>query len=314
MATYPDDATFNTASFSTVGETNYENTGAITTTFQLGSSASSEAEILALDDGVVQDPQVYTLTSNLLAVTFTSAPNAANLTLRTLSVPERFKKLRTETSIYTVNFDDTNTRSINGNNYLVNGATTVWAVPEGSTVTAKPQMLVSLNGNVQHQEGQFTWPSGTLANDGIDISPALSSPDELEIRVFDSNRNITDRCSNMADRRPDKGYGEERQFQVLSFEAESGYEKRRLRTRKVKRQYSLTYTNVSGLEKNAIRDFYDARFGNFEAFSFDLDHLNQTGTINVRFKDNLKIKHVLDVGTADIDKFYTINIQLQEVE
>ena len=142
----------------------------------------------------------------------------------------------------------------------------------------------------------------------------MDTPSELEIRVFDSNRTITDRCNNMADKRPDKGYGEERQFNVLPFETEAGYEKRRLRTRKVRRQYSLRYTNVSGMEKNAIRDFYDARFGSFEAFSFDLDHLNQTGTINVRFHEDLKIQHVFDAGTADIDKFYTIDFKLREIE
>jgi hypothetical protein len=314
MVTYPDDATFNTASFSTVGEVTYTTTGPSKTTFQLGSAASSEAEILAIDDGAVQNPQLYVLTSNLLAVTFTTAPNSTNVTLKTLSVPERFKKLRVETSYFTVNFDNTTIKSINANNYLINNSITAWAIPEGSTVTAKSQMLVSLNGLVQHREGQFTWPSSSLANNGIDISPALDTPDALEIRVFDSNRNITDRCSSMSDKRPDKGYGEERQFNVLPFETEAGYEKRRLRTRKVRRQYSLTYTNVSGLEKNAIRDFYDARFGTFEAFSFDLDHLNQVGTINVRFHNELNIKNVFDAGTDDIDKFYTINLTLREIE
>lgn len=119
--------------------------------------------------------------------------------------------------------------------------------------------------------------------------------------------------SSMADSKPDKGFSEQRQYNSIIFESEGGYEKRRLRSRRSKRSFDLRYTNITGLEKAAIEDFYNARAGEFEAFSFDLSHLNQSGNITVRFDGPLQINQVLSDTNANLlSNFYTVSFKLQE--
>lgn len=118
--------------------------------------------------------------------------------------------------------------------------------------------------------------------------------------------------STMADHAPDSGYQVDRTYSSIVFESEAGYEKRRLRSRRPKREYSLTYTNLNGLEKSAIENFYNARSGEFEAFNFDLSHLNETGTITVRFDGGLNVQHVLSGGSNILLNFYTVSFKLKE--
>ena len=118
--------------------------------------------------------------------------------------------------------------------------------------------------------------------------------------------------SSMADHMPDSGFEVQRQYNTITFESEAGYEKRRLRSRRPKRTYSLTYTNLNGLEKSAIENFYNARAGEYEAFNFDLSHVNETGTITVRFDGNLQINHVLSGGANILLNFYTVSFKLKE--
>lgn len=118
--------------------------------------------------------------------------------------------------------------------------------------------------------------------------------------------------TSMADRKPDKGYNIQREYNTILFETESGYEKRRLRSRRSKRTYDLQYTNISGLEKYAIENFYSSRSGNFEAFYLNLEHLNESGTIRVRFDGPLKIDHVLSSGSNVLENFYTVSFTLKE--
>ena len=312
-ATYPDDATYNTALFSTTSEVTYTDTGPVETTFVLGQTAETEAEILALADSTLQSPSVYTLASNLQAITFTTPPNVSNLTVKTLLVPDRFITRRALPTISTVNFNNTSPITIDSNVYLVNGDMTAWAFPFESSVSSTADFIATISGAVQHSEGSFTFPSATLANNGIDISPAIDNPDTLELRVFDVSRTILDRSNSMIDRRPDRGYTERRKFDTIKWRSQAGYEKRRQRGRRIERGFRLTYTNISGMERQAIRDFYDARIGEFEAFFLDLDHLNQVGTLTVRFDGELDVQNIFDGSSDELRKFYTVTIKLLEV-
>lgn len=118
--------------------------------------------------------------------------------------------------------------------------------------------------------------------------------------------------TSMADHMPDNGYTIERTYNSIVFESEAGYEKRRLRSRRPKRNISLTYTNITGLEKAAIESFYNARSGEYEAFTFDLAHVNDSGTMTVRFDGALQLTHVLSGGANLLNNFYTISFKLKE--
>jgi hypothetical protein len=118
--------------------------------------------------------------------------------------------------------------------------------------------------------------------------------------------------SSMADRKPDKGFGSTKTYNTVIFETEAGYEKRRARNRRAKREYALTYTNVTGLERNAIESFYDARSGQTESFTFDLTHLSEPGSITARFDGNLEIRHILSTGDNLLQNFYTVSFKLKE--
>ena len=118
--------------------------------------------------------------------------------------------------------------------------------------------------------------------------------------------------STMADRKPDTGYSIDRTYNSIIFESESGYEKRRLRSRRAKRNINLTYTNITGLEKSAIENFYNARSGEFESFTFDLSHVNDSGTITVRFDGPLQVNHVLSSDSNILLNFYTVSFKLKE--
>lgn len=118
--------------------------------------------------------------------------------------------------------------------------------------------------------------------------------------------------SSMADKKPDKGFSEDLNFSSIVFESEAGYEKRRLKSRRGKRVYSFTYTNISGLAKQAIQNFYKERSGNFESFTFDLDHISQTGTLTARFEGPLNIQEVRSGAANVLNDVYTVTITLKE--
>ena len=122
----------------------------------------------------------------------------------------------------------------------------------------------------------------------------------------------TSSFSTMADHMPDNGYQIERSYNTVIFESEAGYEKRRLRSRRPKRNISLTYTNVTGLEKTAIENFYNARGGEYESFTFDLSHVNDSGTILVRFDGALQVNQILSAGANLLSNFYTVTFKLKE--
>ena len=141
---------------------------------------------------------------------------------------------------------------------------------------------------------------------------AIDSEDTLSIRIFDSDVSVSDRFNSMADRKPDGGFTTTKKFATSTFTSEAGYEKRRLKSRRPLRSYDLKYTNISGVERTAIENFYNARSGDFESFSFDLSHLNESGTISARFDGDLSITQVLSSGPSLTENIYSVGFKLKE--
>lgn len=527
MATYPDDAVISQTAFPVLSEVTFTNTGSSTTDFNLGVTVTHRGEILAIVDGITQSTESYTTSNAGGTISFLAPPDASNLTLKAISLPERFRTTRTFPQILTVDYNNTTVKTISSNAYIINANTESFSFPESANVGSASEILVFLNGVFQGRDA-YTFPSVTLGNQGIDVgdntasklllnfnsnltdeSPSAhtvtangsgsyafgsaydfagtnfltipSSPDfdihndnfthdlefrlatdaigddqmlysryqdndnfyylkvdgansnvgfvvntfgatsevyggnvnalsnyhvavsyevnasnlrlylnnvlvghtgfianaspsgplelgnanalvstldgtvnfyrfaksaryrestiqplvptanyqvtpisgaplgsidqddKLSIRIFDAEITTSDRFNSMIDRKPDRGITSERSFDSIKFESQAGYEKRRLRSRRSKRKYSLSYTNVTGIEKTAIEDFYTARSGEFQAFSFDLSHINEAGTITTRFDGPLKIQQVLSTGPNLIQNFYTVEFNLQEV-
>ena len=528
MATYPDDAIApTTTAFSTVSEQKFTNTGASRTDFNLTNPVNSKAEVVPFIDGVEQSTSTYDMSNSFNTVSFTTAPNASNLTIKTVTIPSRFLVTRSLPAIRAVDYTNTAVQVINSNNYIINSETTSFSLPEGVNVDSTTDFMVYLSGVFQSPTG-FTYPSKVLGNQGIDIGDnvatklltnftnnitddsgnhtltkfggtsvfsgsnitldgsddflyipssgdfeihdkdytldlffkpdagtsmtsnqslfvnhfdadenynlrlvgansnvgfvinnkgtitemyggnanggsnyhvavsydmntqnlnlfvnnvkvahksyvsgeaisgnvtigsnsnlaskgeffngniefvrhahsaryrtpqiaavsdftpdvtsgaplgSIDQTDSLSIRVFDGSISTIDRFSSMADRKPDRGISSERKFDTITFTSQAGYEKRRLKSRRPKRNYSIKYTNITGVEKTAIENFYNARSGEFESFTFDLSHINESGTINARFNGTLKINQTLSHGLALTENFYTVDFQLQE--
>jgi len=528
-ASYPSQATATLTAFSTLSEVVYTNTSTIVD-FNLATSVDNRGEVVAIVDGVLQSTSSYDLSNGGVTVSFLTAPQASTLTLRTVSIPTRYRTTKSLPAVRAVEYSNSSVNIVNGNNYSINAFTQSFALPEGVTVSSATEFMVFLSGVYQSADS-FTYPSVLLGSQGIDIadntatklllnytsnftdsSPSavtitnvgsvttsnakgifeavfsgsnyLTAPsndsfnihsqqftldthfrpatgatmasnqtlfsryqdsndyyilrlvgansnvgfivnsggsitelyggnanggsnyhvavsydinsaviglyvnnvrvkvgsfssssttagpieigrantisqyftgnvdftrfaasnrynsatiqpitvssapqtvtsgaplgsidptDTLSIRVFDSTVTTTDRFTSMADRKPDRGISSSRKYDVTTFTSQAGYEKRRLKSRRSKRDYSLQYTNVSGVEKTAIENFYAARSGEFEAFTFDLSHINEVGTITVRFDKELQVTQVLSVGTALTDNFYDVKFSLKEV-
>ena len=531
MATYPDDAIAPITAFSVVTETQFNNTGASRTDFNLPTSVDNKGEIVAFIDGVLQQTTAYELSNGGVTTSFLIAPNASNLTLKTISLPTRFRLRRTLPAVKAVEYSNTSASIVNSNSYVINANTESFSLPEGVSVSSTTDFMVFLSGVFQTPDS-YTYPSVLLGDEGIDIgdnaavklltnfsgnltdsSPSshslvfrdgsasfdgtarldldgsagnfadlpdngdfnilnkdftldtfikpdtgatmtanqtlfakhaqtnnnnytlrlvgansnvgfvvnnggtitelyggnanggsnlhvavsyqkneqnlrlfvnnvkvahtamnfetnfdgnviigsnsntasegerftglieftrlahasryrssgispivnhtptvisgaplgsISSDDTLSIRVFDSTTETIDRFNSMADRKPDKGITAERIFDTISFNSQAGYEKRRLRSRRSKRNYSINYTNITGVEKSAIENFYNARSGEFEAFTFDLSHINESGNITTRFDGPLSITQVLSTGSNLTQNFYTVTFKLLE--
>ena len=168
-----------------------------------------------------------------------------------------------------------------------------------------------VNATKIYETATIAVPRGALTK----IHTPLQSNDSLVIRHFDSTVESFDRFTSMADRKPDKGFGTSTEFDVIQFTSQAGYEKRTLRSRRSKRDFDLTYTNVSGVEKNAIEQFYRSRNGSYETFTFDLTHINELGTIQSRFDGPLDITHVFSdsSNTSLQNNYYTVKFRLKEV-
>jgi hypothetical protein len=118
--------------------------------------------------------------------------------------------------------------------------------------------------------------------------------------------------ASMTNRQPDRGFSTGRKFVISKWVTQAGYEKRRLMSRRGKRDYSITYANITGTEKALIENFYIARSGEYETFTFDLTHINETGTVRVKFDGNLDIRHIISGDAVAANNIYTISLKFME--
>jgi len=322
MATYPNDATVALDAFSTVGTKTYTTTG-VEIEFPLPSTVSFSGEVIATIDGIVQDVSSYYLSNNNGSITFVAAPSADELILRTIDLPSRFRVTRKYPAVFYAHYSNTSATIIDSNTYLLNGVATTFSLPApvlGSIGENQANSIfVTLSGVLQNPDS-FTYPSATLGVNGIDLSVAPAVDEEevdyanvtLEIRTLAAQVDSIGRFNDMRDRKPSNGFQLGRQFNVNKYATQSGYEKRRLMSRRGKRQYQLAYSNISGVEKQAIEDFYVSMNGEYETFTFDLTHINSTGTVRTRFNGPLQIQQVISGGTALTQNFYSVTINLME--
>ncbi len=328
-ATYPTDATLNALNFSSTAIVSYTADGS-RTAFNLGESVSFKGEAIVQFDGIIQDSSQFTLSNSDSTVTFASAPsNGLTVKLTSITLPERFTTIRSfpRTLIQSYGLAAT---AVDSNNYAINGKTVDFRIPVGSeTVSGEDSLEVVIQG-VPQPNDSFLFPSGNsslstvtvrIANSTVNISTlaaakanaySASQINQLSIRAFFTQKN-KDFLESMEARKPDRGNQINKKFDVITFESQAGYEKRRLRSRRPKREFNLEYTNISGLEKEAIEKFYDARQGTFEAFFFDMAHINQAGTIITRFEGSLDVNHAHSLDGTKQNNFYTVGFALQEV-
>lgn len=116
---------------------------------------------------------------------------------------------------------------------------------------------------------------------------------------------------SMTNRKPDRGFSISTKYDSALFTSQSGYERSRLISRRSKKEMTLNYTNISGVYKQAIENFYKARSGEHETFEFDLAHVGETGSILVRFNGELRITNVV---TSDnlLNSIFAVSFNLVE--
>lgn len=324
MAIYPDDATISANAFATLssGTKVYNNT-TTTTQFPLPITVGYLGEVFVTVDGLVQDVTSYYLSNNNGSITFYAAPNASEMIIRCIDLPARYRKLKSSPTleVFYVKYSNTTPTTVGGNTYLLNQVQKTFSLPEAALgqEVLPTSIFVTVSGVMQN-DTNYTYPSGTLGLNGIDLSLAPSNATfgagyantTLEIRTFVTGAVSQSRFTDMRDRRPNNGFMTTNQFNVSKYSTQVGYEKRRLMSRRQKRSYQLTYTNVSGVEKEAIENFYRARSGEYETFTFDLTHINDTGTVRTRFNGPLEIQQVISSGSALTQNFYNVRFNLQE--
>lgn len=116
---------------------------------------------------------------------------------------------------------------------------------------------------------------------------------------------------NMTNRKPDRGLPYTREFNNRIFTSQSGHEARSNVSRRPKRSFNFTYSNISGGYKKAIENFYADRQGTFESFYLDLSHINESGSVLVRFDGSLNITQVF-AQPEEERSIYTITFSLTE--
>lgn len=317
VATYPRDAVFNVSNFSVTGSAQYNYTDT-TTEFILPSAVRSVAEVLPYADGILQDGTTYELSgyngTNYSNVLFSTPLYASNLTLKTISVPNYFYINKTAIATGLVTYTNTNPVTINGNVYVVDGIRSTFALPMVSNTTNKDSIFLSVSG-VNQAQPEFDFPSSTLGYSGVDISFVPQPLHIVELRVFDGGVNKYLRRTSIEDRKVDRGFSYTREPEMRATKYIAGYEKRRLITRRLKRAWTWRYTNINGIEKEAIEQFYLARSGTYEAFSLDLSHLNEQGLATVVFNKPISVTNVLSASPEDLTQnFYNVDIEVREID
>ena len=119
--------------------------------------------------------------------------------------------------------------------------------------------------------------------------------------------------ATMIDKKPDRGISSTAGFKSAEFTSQAGYTKSKLISRRRFEQFTLNYTHITGIKKNLIKDFYDARFGDYDSFIFDMAHINESGLITVKFRKNsLKIVRVAQRPDED-ESIYSVSFALDQV-
>ena len=116
---------------------------------------------------------------------------------------------------------------------------------------------------------------------------------------------------SMSDKKPDRNFRINNEFNTSIFTSQIGYEKRRQISRRSKRTISLNYTNISGGYKQALENFFKNRGGDAEAFEFNLSYVGLNGTILVRFNSALQVSETLS-SDDPLNSFYNLQFTLQE--
>ena len=328
-ATYPSDATLNALSFSSTGVVSYTGDGS-RVAYNLAEAIRFKGELIAQFDGVIQSSGGYTMSNSFNTVNFVAAPaNGVAVKLTSVTLPDRFTTVRSFPTTLIQTYTPTST-VVDSNTYAINGKTVDFRVPVGAeSVTQEDSLEVVIQGVPQPNEA-FIFPSGNASISQqtvriaqfVDADSSLAATvanaysaaeiDQLSIRAFVTQKN-KDFLNSMEDRKPDRGNEIKKEFDVIKFESQAGYEKRRLVSRRPKREFALEYTNVSGLEKDAIETFYNNRHGEYESFFFNMAHINQSGTLITRFDGSLDVNHEHSLDGTKQNNFYTIGFALKEV-
>jgi len=186
MATYPDDATVSLTAFPVISDVTYTNTGSSRTDFNLSTSVAHRGEVLAILDGITQDTDSYSVSNGGATASFLVAPDASNLTLKAISIPDRFRLTKTFPQIVSIDYSNSTPKTVSSNTYLLNANTESFAFPASANVGTSGEFLVFLNGVFQDPSA-YTFPSVLLGNQGIDIGDNTASK-----LILNFNSNLTD--------------------------------------------------------------------------------------------------------------------------
>lgn len=313
MVTYPSSANINSTVFSVISETTYSSTANLTT-FSLSTYVNHLGQVFVLKDGVAANKNEFYLTNDNTKISFYAPPSSASLTIKVLDVPDKFLLARNiDTIVNGVVHYNNVASTVAGNTYIIDGSSQRYALPEGVVASSKAEILVYIDG-VYQQSDLYTLPDSQLGYQGITFSSPVPANTTMDIHTITNTRQtVLDRAYTMEDRKPDNGFSEDAQVDIITFSTQANYERRRQRSRRIPRSFSLTYTNLLAPYKRAIEQFYYARGGNFEAFTFDLSHIGQTGSAIVRFDGPLNIQHVRSSPVNDLNSIWTVQIKLAEV-
>lgn len=115
--------------------------------------------------------------------------------------------------------------------------------------------------------------------------------------------------ASMTDRLPDRGFQISTRTNMSSFSSLNGYERRKLRSRKLLRTFTFSYTSIDETRMNNIESFFNDRGGNFESFTLDLSHFGLTGSTVVNFEGELVREHVVD---GNNNSWYNVSLVMVE--
>lgn len=116
--------------------------------------------------------------------------------------------------------------------------------------------------------------------------------------------------ASMTDRHPDRGFQISTRANISSFNSITGYERRKLRSRRLLRTFTFSYSSIDETRMNNIESFFNTRGGNLEAFSLDLTHFGLIGTSTVKFEGDLVREHVID---GNNNSWYNVSLVMVEV-